>query len=577
MLLWLFAMIAARVLSWQHRWVGNSCSRFNRCNWITTKLTSNDENNYNDPVHARLETMKINDLKKLYTEIGGQDDINSNKYKKQELIEVVGNLLRKKWEISHSDNNSNNNNNNNNEISNQRSNYKNRNMPPLNSNMKQNNVNINNFSFNNNSETVELKYKFPTGNNRDLRLNSTSTNDMDFTFLGTASCIPSVSRGVSCIAFRYESDMWLFDCGESSQVQIQKSRVKASKIKKIFLSHAHGDHSFGLPGVLCLMGQSTQDERERLDVEGEKIEPIDIYGPEGTRDLVRSMIQLTYSRVVAPYRVHELKDVPYLHGRYYKTMPKKAIVKTTFDPYYGELEGGRDILPDENGNYHLLDEGDLVVKAAPMQHTIPCVGYVIMEKTRPGRLKVDEIKDIVEANKEELKTILKLRDANKVYARLKLMKPGEEFKFPDGTVVTSNDVLEPPRPGRKIVIMGDTCSGAHIEPLCQSADLVIHEATNAFIKEFDSKFSNYQQLERETKYHGHSTPEMAASFAKKVNAKQLILTHFSPRYRGDDTEGSMKIMWRIEDMARNVYSELKGPNDIIAAWDQLTVPVYSNR
>ena len=58
-------------------------------------------------------------------------------------------------------------------------------------------------------------------------------------------------------------------------------------------------------------------------------------------------------------------------------MPK---VRTHFDPIYGEHEGGTDIYPDANGRYHLFDEDELRVEAAPMQHTIPCVGYVITEK-----------------------------------------------------------------------------------------------------------------------------------------------------------------------------------------------------
>ena len=60
----------------------------------------------------------------------------------------------------------------------------------------------------------------------------------------------------------------------------------------------------------------------------EKIEPIDIYGPEGTRDLVRAVVQLTYSRVVAPHRIHELKNVPYLHGRSVRWAPTMPKVRT---------------------------------------------------------------------------------------------------------------------------------------------------------------------------------------------------------------------------------------------------------
>ena len=171
-------------------------------------------------------------------------------------------------------------------------------------------------------------------------------------------------------------------------------------------------------------------------------------------------------------------------------------MRTRFDPIYGEHEGGTDIYPDANGHYHLFDEDELRVQvidthtpsppspqhtythiqafarlalfystvthsrsltislplqAAPMQHTIPCVGYVITEKTRPGRLKFDEVREVVERNKAALKETLQLRDPNKIYAVLKSMQPGTKLAFPDGTVLNADEILEPPRAGRKVV------------------------------------------------------------------------------------------------------------------------------
>ena len=171
--------------------------------------------------------------------------------------------------------------------------------------------------------------------------------DMDIVFVGTASCTPGTTRGVSCTALRlnwkrrpsfqeppgqvngqtvngdattsnrnsgsdtihspnsstFQGGTWLFDVGECTQLQIQRtSSIRPSKITKIFLTHAHGDHTFGLPGLLCLMGQ----DRDRNSGGA----PIDIYGPEGLRKYLRVAIRYSVSRIVPPYRVHELKEVP---------------------------------------------------------------------------------------------------------------------------------------------------------------------------------------------------------------------------------------------------------------------------
>lgn len=285
--------------------------------------------------------------------------------------------------------------------------------------------------------------RYPVGMARDSRLIENENADMELTFLGTASCIPTVTRGVSCVCLRRNSDLWLFDCGESTQLQIQKSSIKVSKINKIFITHAHGDHSFGLPGVMCLMGQSRQSISK---VSGDVPEVIDIYGPTGIRDYVRAVLQLTYSKIGVPHRIHELKNVPHLHGRFGK-LPQSFTISTVFSPEYGEQEGGRDIYPDENGHYRLFEEDGVEVMAAPLQHTVPCVGFVINEKPRQGSLRIDKVKDLVEKNSVELKKQLNLSDARKAFAILKDLKYGQDFVFPDGTRVLASEIIEPEKPG----------------------------------------------------------------------------------------------------------------------------------
>ncbi|KAH8086135.1 3'-tRNA processing endoribonuclease [Aureococcus anophagefferens] len=315
-------------------------------------------------------------------------------------------------------------------------------------------------------------------------------SDMEVTFLGTASCVPSITRGVSCTSLRYDGTTWLFDAGEGSQIQVQRSHlVHPGKVDAIFVTHLHGDHSFGLPGLMCLIGQNR--------VKGDA--PVEVFGPQGLRLYLRASLKLTHARVAAPYVVHELN--------------------------FGEQRGGRDIRPDADGAWTLAPRGALAVRAAPMRHTVPCVGYVCVEPDKAGTLDVAKVEPILARNAEALKQA-GVKEPKRIFRLLKDMARDQTFTFPDGTALKRSE----------------------LEPWdADKTDAEVAEATAA---------------------HGHSTPTMAAKFASLAAAKCLALTHFSPRYRGDNALSSISTMDKIEASARQGFDE-----DVIAAWDLLTLPV----
>lgn len=164
---------------------------------------------------------------------------------------------------------------------------------------------------------------------------------MDFVFLGTGAGVPAKTRNVSSIVLQLLEErgtVWLFDCGEATQHQILKTAVKPRKIENIFITHLHGDHIFGLPGLLG--SRSFQGGTEKLT----------IYGPKGIADFVNTSLKVSTTHLQYPLEIIEIEE-----GVIYE---------------------------DEQFTVHAL----------PLDHGIYCVGYRVVEKDRPGALLVDKLK-----------------------------------------------------------------------------------------------------------------------------------------------------------------------------------------
>lgn len=149
------------------------------------------------------------------------------------------------------------------------------------------------------------------------------------------------------------------------------------------------------------------------------------------------------------------------------------------------------------------------------------------------------------------------------------LQQGESVELSDGTVLRG----PPRRPGRKIVILGDTYDPSAIVDMARSPDLLVHEATNAHLPGIDPNtkhIDTFESVEERAKSRGHSTPQMAAAFATRIGARWLVLSHFSPRYPGNDdvSAEARATMEAIANLAREQFT-----GEITCARDLMTVDV----
>ena len=170
---------------------------------------------------------------------------------------------------------------------------------------------------------------------------------MQVTFLGTSSGVPTRARNVSAVALRLpqRAELWLFDCGEGTQHQFLRSDLRVSQLSRIFVTHMHGDHVFGLPGLLASLGLAGT------------CSGIDLYGPDPLRDYLEGVLRTSSTRIGYPLRSHRVKEA----------------ART------GAL---------------LLDDDDLTVRCTPLTHRVPAYAYRVDQKPRAGRFDVDKARDL---------------------------------------------------------------------------------------------------------------------------------------------------------------------------------------
>jgi ribonuclease Z len=274
--------------------------------------------------------------------------------------------------------------------------------------------------------------------------------------------------------------------------------------------------------------------------------PLEIYGPLGTRAYVRNGLKYTHTLLGSPYVVHELRfpsDPP--DGDY-----------TSLPLHSSELSNGQNIIQVDGVWRDFYKDNLVSVSAAPIQHSVTCVGFVVTEAPVPGKMEP----------KVYIPSIKRTKTPMSVMSRL---QQGHSVELSDGTLLHG----PPRRPGRKIVILGDTYDPAPITELAKGADILIHEATNAHLPGIDNDTKvedTFATVEERTKSRGHSTPQMAGAFATSIGARKLVLNHFSARYPGNDDvdERAKKVMTGIANLAAETF---KG--DLVCARDFMSFEI----
>lgn len=271
--------------------------------------------------------------------------------------------------------------------------------------------------------------------------------------LGCGSALPTLHHNASAQVVEIRGKLFLVDCGEGTQVQLRRSRLRFTKISAVFITHLHGDHCFGLIGLLSTFGLLGRTAR------------LAIYAPAALEDMLKQQMQLF---------CHDFDYDVDFHA------------------------------VDTRQQQVIYEDRSLTVETIPLEHRIPCCGYLFREKPSLPHIRRDMI-DFYQIPTSQIYNI----------------KAGADWTAPDGKVVRNERLVEPAEPPRSYAYCSDTRYIPTLHHRIKGVSTLYHESTYG-----------EDNLLMAQKYY-HSTARQAALVACEAEAGQLLLGHYSSRYEDE--------------------------------------------
>jgi len=272
--------------------------------------------------------------------------------------------------------------------------------------------------------------------------------------LGCGSALPTLHHYSSSQVVELRGKQFMIDCGEGTQMQLRRSRIRFTKLSAVFITHLHGDHCFGLIGMISTFGLLGRTAK------------LDIYAPAAMEQMLQEQMRL------------------FCHGLDYEVA--FHIVDTTQQKVVSE-------------------DRSLTVESIPLEHRVPCCGYLFREKETLPHIKRDMI-DFYQIPVSQINNI----------------KGGADWVTADGEVVPNSRLVEPAEPARSYAYCSDTRYIPTLHERIKGVTALYHESTYG-----------EDNLQHAEKYY-HSTARQAAMVARDAQVGRLLLGHYSSRYEDEN-------------------------------------------